>query len=130
MIPVRRLKKLSLYSLGTGEVYQELCPDPHAETLEVPVHSDWADDKETRQNCGGGAVLFHGRAVLTWARTQKTRALPGAEAELYGIGSRAIEVLGASQLLREWQYKTVPLLLSDSQHLRCASKEGLGNTSS
>ena len=26
---------------------------------------DWADDKETGQSCSGGAVLFHGCAVLT-----------------------------------------------------------------
>ena len=105
MIAMRRLKKLTRYLLGTSEVYQELCPDPHAETLQVPVDSDWADDRETRQSCSGGAVLFHGCAVLTWARTQKTRALSSAEAELYGIGSGAIEGLGAAQLLKEWQYK-------------------------
>lgn len=115
MIAMRRLKKLTRYLLGTSEVYQELCPDPHAETLQVPVDSDWADDRETRQSCSGGAVLFHGCAVLTWARTQKTRALSSAEAELYGIGSGAIEGLGAAQLLQEWQYKTVPLLQTDSQ---------------
>ena len=111
VIAKRRLKKLTRYLL----VYQELCPDPHAETLQVPVDSDWADDRKTRQGCSGGAVLFHGCAVLTWARAQKTRALSSAEAELYGIGSGAIEGLGAAQLLREWQYKTVPLLQTDSQ---------------
>ena len=87
---MRRLKKLTRYLL------QELCPDPHAETLQVPVDSDWADDKETRQSCRGGAVLFHGCAVLTWARTQKTRALPRVEAKLYGIGSRNNRRIGSS----------------------------------
>ena len=46
---------------------------------------------------------------------RKRRELSSAEAELYGIGSGAIEGLGASQLLREWQYETVPLLQTDSQ---------------
>ena len=82
MIAMRRLKKLTCYLLGTSDVYQELCPDPHAEILQVPVESDWADDKETRQSCSRGAVLFHGCAV----QTQKTRALSSAEAELYAIG--------------------------------------------
>ena len=59
------------------------------------------DDRRTRQSCSEGAVLFHRCAVLTQARTQKTRALSSAEAELYGIGSGAIEVLGAAQLLHE-----------------------------
>ena len=48
----------------------------------------------------------------TWAHTQKTRAL---SALLYGIGSGAIEGLGAAQLLQEWQYKSVPLLQTDAQ---------------
>ena len=128
VIAMRRLKKLTRYLLGTSEVYQELCPDPHAETLQVPVDSDWADDRKTRQSCSGGAVLFHGCAVLTWARTQKTRALSSAEAELYGIGSEAIEGLGAAQLLREWQYKTVPLLQTDSQSaLVVCKRRGAGS---
>ena len=70
MIAMRRLEKLTRYLLGTGEVYQGLCPGPHAVTLKVPVDSDWADDKETRQSYSGGGVLFHGCAVLAWARTQ------------------------------------------------------------
>ena len=96
VIAMRRLKKLTRYLLGTTEVYQELCPDPHAETLQVPVDSDWADDRKTRQSCSGGAVLFHGCAVLTWARTQKTRALSSAEAELVEVADtlkRAISEL-------------------------------------
>ena len=75
MIAVRRLEQLTRYLLGTGEVYQELCLDPHAEALNVPVDSNWAHDTEIRQSCSGGAVLFHGCGVLTWARTQTTRAL-------------------------------------------------------
>ena len=47
---MQRLKKLIRYLLGTSEVNQELCPGPHAEVLKVPVDSDWADDKETRQS--------------------------------------------------------------------------------
>ena len=112
---MRRLKKLTRYLLGTSDVYQEFCPDPHAEMLQVPVDSDWADDKATRQSCSGGAILFHNCAVLTWVRTQKTRALSSAEAELYAIGSGAIEGLGAAQLLKEWQCETAPLLWTDSQ---------------
>ena len=36
--------------------------------------------------------------MLTWARAQKTRALPSAEAELYSIGSGAIEKIGSSTM--------------------------------
>ena len=47
----RRLKKLTRNLLGTSDVYRELIPDPHAEHLYVPVDSEWADDRETRQSC-------------------------------------------------------------------------------
>ena len=77
---------LTRYLLGTSEVCEQLCPGPYDETLPVTVDSDWADDK----------LLWS--AVLTWARTRKTRALSSAEAELYGICSRAVEGLGAAQL--------------------------------
>ena len=100
MAVMRRLKKLTRYILNTTVIHQELIPDQQAEVLQVPVDSDWADDKETRQSYSGGAVLFRGCAVLTWARTQKTRALSSAEAELYAIGSGAIEGLGTAQLLQ------------------------------
>ena len=79
-------------------------------TLQVPVDSDWADDRETRQSCSGGAVLFH-----VGAHAEDESFFSSVEAELYGIGSGAIEGLGAAQLLKEWQYKTVPLLQTDSQ---------------
>ena len=58
VIAMRRLKKLTRYLHGTCEVYQELCPDPHAETLQVPVDSDWADDRKTRQSCSGEQFSF------------------------------------------------------------------------
>ena len=100
MTAMRRLKKLTRYLLGTSDVNQELIPNQQAEVLQIPVDSDWVDCKETRQSCSGEAVLFHGCAVLTWARTQKTRALSSAEAKLYAIGSGAIEGLGAAQFLK------------------------------
>ena len=53
--------------------------------------------------------------MLTWPPTQKTRALSSAEAELYGVGSGVIEGMVAAQLLQARHYKTVPLLLTDSE---------------
>ena len=114
-IAVQNLTKLTRYVLGTGEVYQEFYPDPHAEALKVPLDGDWADHEDTRQSCSGRTVLFHRCAVLTWVGTQKTRVVSSADAKLYGIGSRAKEGLGAAQLSEEWQYKAVPLLRVDSQ---------------
>ena len=79
MTAMRRIKKLTRYVLGTSDLYQELIPHQQTEVLQIPSDTYWADCKETCQRCSGGAVFFHGCAVLTWARTQKTRALSSAE---------------------------------------------------
>ena len=107
-IAVRKLTKLTRYVLGTGEVYQEFYPDPHAEALKVPLDGDWTDHEDTRQCCSGRTVLFHRCAVLTWVGTQKTRVVSSADAKLYGIGPGAKEGLGAAHFSEEWQYKVVP----------------------
>ena len=36
LMAMQKLKKLTHYLLGTSEVYQEPCPDPHGESLQVP----------------------------------------------------------------------------------------------
>ena len=85
---MRKLKKLTRYLLGKVDVYPQLTPNHHAEVSNVPVGSYGAGKKKvTRRRCSGGAVLFYGCAVLTWARFQTTRALSRAEAELCRIGS-------------------------------------------
>ena len=52
--------------------------------------------------------------MLTWARTQKTRALSSAEAELNGIGPGAIEGLGEEHKICKNGSTKQPLLLTDS----------------
>ena len=55
------------------------------------------------------------------------RALSTTEADLYGIGSRAFEGLGAAQLLQEWNHEVTPLFQTDSQSAPAACKRrGLG----
>ena len=41
-----------------------------------------------------GVVLLAGRCVTSWSRPQASHALSGCEAELYSMGSAAVEVLG------------------------------------
>ncbi|CAK0870998.1 unnamed protein product [Prorocentrum cordatum] len=124
----RKLEKLARYPLGTRDVCPELVPNQDAETLETFTDSDWADDKDTRKSVSCGAIQMHGCSALTYARTQKTPALSSAEAELYAIGSGAIETLGAAQLLKEWKCDGVnPLLMTYSQSaLAVCRKRGPG----
>ena len=82
VIAMRRLKKFTRYLLGTSEVYQELCPDPHAEkrckcqstaiglTTEklvkaaVEEHFSFTDWK-----CSRGHAHKRGRVVRHWLRS-------------------------------------------------------------
>ena len=75
--------------------------------LSVPVDSDWADsdwadDRADRKSCSGGALLYYGVPVLTWSRTQASRAQSNAEGEHYALGTGATEALGLASLLGEW----------------------------
>jgi hypothetical protein len=124
----RALKKLVRYLLGTKEVYQLLVPRDGAETLVMYTDSDWADDKDDRKSVSGGALMMYGCTILSYTRTQKTPALSSAEAELYAIGSGAVETLGTATLLKEFGiYDGVPVLRSDSQSaLDVCRKRGPG----
>lgn len=124
---MRRLKKLTRYLLGSRDVWQRLVPDPRAEPLKTPVDSDWADDRRDRKSCSGGAVRYYGALVLTWCRAQATIAQSSAEAELYALGTGAVESLGITQLLREWDIIVVPLLMTDSSSAKAVcSRRGPG----
>ena len=105
-----------------------MVPRDGSDSLQTYTNSDWADDPDTRKSISGGTVMMFGCAVLTWARTQRTPALSSAEAELYAIGSGAIETLGANTLLKEWGYSdTTPTLMTDSSSaLVVAKKRGPG----
>ena len=64
---------------------------------------------------------------MTWCRAQATIAQSSAEAELYALGTGAVESLGITQLLREWGIIVVPLLMTDSSSAKAAcSRRGAG----
>ncbi|CAK0806902.1 unnamed protein product, partial [Prorocentrum cordatum] len=128
-VKVRRmLKKLVRYLLSTREVHQLLVPRGGSDSLNTRIDSDWADDPDTRKSISGGTVMMHGCSALTWARTQKTPALSSAEAELYAIGSGAVETLGTDTLLKKVGYgEAAPAIMMDSSSaLAVAKKRGPG----
>ena len=88
--------------LGTDEVYQELCPDPKAETLKVPVDSDCADDKETRKSCSGEDSFSMDAQCSLWHvhRRREHSQAQQPTSRISSEGSGATEGLGAVQLLR------------------------------
>ena len=63
-----------------------------------------------------GVVFFlAGCCVTGWSRTQESHALSGSEAELYSMGSAAVEVLGIPAFLVEQGFaKEPPIVDGDS----------------
>ena len=62
--------------------------------------SDWAGAAD-RRSTSGGILLLAGCCVLSYARTQASRAQSSCEAELYALGSCAVEALQLASLLAE-----------------------------
>ena len=89
--------------------------------------SDWAGQPD-RRSISGGALLCGGAPVLTWSRTQASRALSSCEAELYGMGSGAVEALWlASFFSEQGLLRGPPVLYTDSASAQqLAGRRGQG----
>ena len=72
--------------------------------------------------------MVAGALVLSFARTQASRALSSCEAELYGIGSAAAEAMLIAAFLQEQRLcEEPPLIHSDSSSaLALTRKQGQG----
>ena len=70
--------------------------------LTAVADADWAGIAE-RMSVMKGVVLLAGCCVASWSRTQASYALSSCEAELFSIGSAAVEVLGIHAFMVESQ---------------------------
>ena len=103
-IAMRRLKKLTRYLLGTSEVYQELGLDPHAGLATKKMVKAAVDEQFsfTDAQCSHGHA--HRRRELFRAQRPSCTAVAQEQRKVW-----------EQQCLKEWLYKTVPLLLTDPQ---------------
>ena len=87
--------------------------------------SDWAGIAE-RKSVTGGVLRLAGCVILSWSRTQNAYALSSCEAELYALGSAAVETLGAQAFLEEQNLvREPPLIFGDSSSaLQLATRRG------
>ena len=89
--------------------------------------SDWAG-ADDRRSTSGGVVQLAGACVLTYSRTQASRALSSCEAELYALGSAASESLQLIALLTEQGWCADPPLIycDSSSALQLTGRRGQG----
>ena len=95
--------------------------------VEALADSDWAG-RADRRSTSGGVLLLAGAVVLSWSRTQGAYALSSCEAELYSMGSAAVEALWlAGFLMEQGLLKEPPIVAGDSSSaLQLASRVGHG----
>ena len=120
------LKRLIRYLSGTREFTLSLRPKGRLH-IEAVADSDWAG-RADRRSTSGGVLLLSGAVVLSWSRTQGAFALSSCEAELYSMGSAAVEALWLAGFLTEQGLlKEPPVIVGDSSSaLQLASRVGQG----
>ena len=124
---MRRARRLARYLVGTTDSVLEMIPDMSDASITVYVDSDWADGSQCRKSTSGGVLKLYNVTVATWARTQSTVALSSCEAELYAMGSGAVEALGLKSLLDELGFNLPVKLFTDSSSAKAvAARRGPG----
>ena len=123
------LKRAIRYLRSTSHLVLHLRPVGLRPRIEAQTDSDWAGSDD-RRSTTGGVITVAGACVLSYSRTQASRALSSCEAELYAMGSGAVEVLQLHALMVEQGFlkkDEVPLLRTDSSSaLTLAGRRGQG----
>ena len=95
--------------------------------LEVPVDSDWAEDKKERKSTSGGMIFSNGHLLKHWSSTQPTQSLSSGEAETKAITKGAIEALYLKHLLEQQGFEVEIVIHTDaSAALGAANRLGAG----
>ena len=81
---------------GTSNFHKEIRQGAHdfshvPDVIDVFADSDWAGNKATRKNASCAIIFVDGQLVYSYARQQKTMALPPGEAEYYSAATAAPE---------------------------------------
>ena len=99
----QKLKHLLRYVKGAAHYKQTIRPTGKLTQttydLNVYIDSDWAGCVETRKSTTGFSVTFIGATISYGSRTQATKALSSAEAEIYAINTGATEAFHFQNLL-------------------------------
>ncbi len=85
------LKRCIIYLRGTEHLVLRIRPK-HRLRIVAYVDSDLAG-ADDRRSTSSGVVLLAGACILTFSRTQASRALSSCEAELYAVGSTSAEAM-------------------------------------
>ena len=101
-----RSSQCRLLRAGSFDPTLEGCPGGPAipqrhgrDELTAFADATYADNKESRKSVSGNAVMFGGRAVSWFSRTQRCVATSPSEAEYISLAETAKEVVAVGQVL-------------------------------
>ena len=125
----QRVKRLARYLKGNPIAvmwyrYQDM-PD----YIQRFTDSDWAGCRRTRRSTSGGSIMFGSHYLKGWSKTQATRALSSAEAELYATVKASCEVIGMSSIYQDFGITIPGSVLGDANAaLGMIRRKGIGKT--
>ena len=96
-------------------------------TFEVFTDSDWAGCRVTRRSTSGGCAMAGTHFIKAWSKTQATRALSSAEAELHAVVKATSEGIGIKNIMKDFGRNMVVCILIDaSAALGIVRRKGVG----
>ena len=109
-----RIKRICRYLKGVPRAVLKFEWQETPEELTVLVDSDFAGCTKTRKSCSGGAIMWGGHCIKTWAKTLSVLALSSGEAELGAVVKGACEGLGVQSALKDLGFVVKVHLRSDA----------------
>ena len=122
-----KLKRVGRYLRGRPRLVLRVPWAPSPARLVIFVDSDFAGCASTRKSTSGGAIMWGGVCIKSWAKTQPTIALSSGEAELAAVVRGAAEGLGMISVLQDFGFSVGLHMRSDATAaIGIVGREGLG----
>ena len=98
----RKLKRLGRYLVGKPRAILRYDLQERQTKITGFSDSDWAGCKRTAKSTSGGIIMKGSHLIKSWSSTQKSITLSSGEAELVAAVKTCTELIGISQLMRDW----------------------------
>ena len=123
----RKIKRLGRYLVGRPGVVARYASQEKTNRITGYTDSNWAGCKKTAKSTSGGAIVKGKHLIKSWSTTQKSITLSSGEAELVAAVKMCAELIGLSQLEKDWGESVEGTVFVDSNAaIGVASRKGNG----
>jgi hypothetical protein len=110
----RKLKRLGRYLVGRPRAILRYDFQEEQGKFTGYSDSDWAGCKKTAKSTSGGIISRGWHMIKCWSSTQRSITLSSAEAELVAAVKTCTELIGVTQLMKDWGKDTEGEVFVDS----------------